>query len=132
MAKTRQRSRLVVGGGRAGGFPPGKPGDISLDIDAATRPHVVGDIAFAPLRSMTFSAVLFERVPFMSFTGPNLQALGEAARVLQPGGSLSIETGIVAPMLEIHAGLRGAGFANIVGTITSIGSRLIEAVLGGI
>jgi hypothetical protein len=40
--------RLVVGGGRAPGFPEAEPGDISINIEPWTRPSAVADIAIAP------------------------------------------------------------------------------------
>ena len=125
--------RLVVGGGRA--YPENlRPDDITLDVRTAARPDICGDIARAPFRSGTFGEVYFERVPFTAFSGRNLGALDEAARLLQPGGRLVIETGRIAPVNEIVAGLRAAGFHTV--TVTRRGLALaailrIEAVLGG-
>jgi hypothetical protein len=60
--------RLVVGGGRAPGFPEPEPEDISINIEPWTRPSAVADIAVAPFASRTFSDVFFERIPFMVLT----------------------------------------------------------------
>ncbi len=125
--------RLVVGGGRA--YPENlRPGDVTLDVRTAARPNVCGDIARAPFRSGTFDEVYFERVPFTAFTGRNLGALDETARLLRPGGRLVIETGRIAPVNEIVAGLRAAGFHSV--TVIRRGLALaaalrIEAALGG-
>ncbi|HEY9379448.1 MAG TPA: hypothetical protein VIQ02_20405, partial [Jiangellaceae bacterium] len=103
--------QLVVGGGRAADMPA-TPG-ISLNTNPAARPHVVGDIANAPFRSGSFSSVYFERVPFSSFTGRNIGALDESARLLRPGGELIMQTGPAAPAAEIMGRLEQLGFTNI-------------------
>jgi hypothetical protein len=84
--------RLVVGGGRAYDFPKLKRHDLSLNIDADALPHIQGDIGAAPLASDLFAEVYFERVPYDAFTGVNVHAIKEAARLLQPGGRLIIVT----------------------------------------
>lgn len=55
--------RLVVGGGRARGFPKLKPGDISLNIDGDALPDVQGDINRAPFRSGAFHDVYLKKYP---------------------------------------------------------------------
>lgn len=101
---------LVVGGGRAGALsvwdaetenwypilamprhPQGRY--ITLNRDFAARPDVVGDINRSPFASRTFIRVYFERVEWTSFTGKNLGAINESARLLLDGGQLIIETG---------------------------------------
>ena len=119
--------RLVVGGGSL--FGTLRLEDVSLNIDPATRPHVVGDIIHSPFRSAVFQQVYFERVPFTVFTGQNRQALVEAARILQPGGQLVVETGRVAPLDQLILILGDAGFTNI----NTLQSRIlrITAISGG-
>jgi len=122
--------RLVVGGGRAQGFPGLQPRDISLNIRRAAVPHVVGDIAAAPFRSSSFGSAYFERVPYYAFTGKSAGALQEAARVLRPGGQLTIETGSDAPTGEIVGNLAMAGFRGI--TEEDLGFKRFTAILGGL
>ena len=120
---------LVVGGGRAGPLrvwdaetdawyelsamprhPRGRYVTLNLDLD--TRPDVVGDINKAPFASRSFSRVYFENVGWMSFSGGNLGAINESARLLMDGGQLIIETGSgVRPHLnEIEQRMRETGF----------------------
>lgn len=122
--------RLVVGGGRAAAFPTLQSGDISLNIARAAQPHILGDITSVPLQPGQWRTVFFERVPFPSFTGNNIDALSEAARVLCPGGRLMIETGSAAPLQEITTRLRVLGFTNI--HITGRNFLRITATLGGL
>jgi hypothetical protein len=129
MMSARESGRLVVGGGHAPTFPLLGKADVSLNIDPVARPDVLGDIALAPFQSASSREVYFERLPFTAFTGPNIGALSESARILQPGGRLAIETGIAAPVAEIVAGLRAAGFTNI--NVDSLGLLRITAVRGG-
>ncbi len=106
--------RLIVGGGRPPRFLKGQANDVSVNLDAAAAPHVVGDINLAPFRTGSFNEVVFERVQYQSFTGNNAGALQEAARMLRPGGRLNIITGAAAPVDEITLALRAAGFNKIV------------------
>jgi hypothetical protein len=103
------KRRLVVGGGRAGptrvwdpetqawyniaAMPQPNSKAVKLNIDRDARPDVVGDINKAPFAGRTFRQVYFENVTYEEFTGRNLGALNESARVLIPGGQLVIETG---------------------------------------
>jgi len=121
--------RLVVGGGRAATFPALRAEDISLNIAYTARPHVLADIASAPLQAGQFRTVYFERVPFPAFTGRNSGALSESARLLRPGGRIVIETGSAAPLNEIVTLLRALGFTNI--RVTGRHVLRVTAVLGG-
>jgi hypothetical protein len=121
--------RLVVGGGRAPGFPSAAPGDLSLNVNPASVPDVLGTIAQAPFRAEAFPSLYVERVPFMSFTGRHASALVEAARILQAGGRLVIETGIYAPERAIIDTLHTTGFADIV--VERAGLLRITARRGG-
>jgi hypothetical protein len=123
------RGRLVVGGGRSVHFPILGKSDISLNIDPVANPDVLGDIASAPFKSASCDEVYFERVPFLSFTGPNIEALSEVARLLSLGGQLGLETGIAAPVDEIVARLRAAGFIGI--DVARLGLLRVTAMLGG-
>jgi hypothetical protein len=90
--------------------PRGRYVTLNRDLDA--RPDVVGDINKAPFASQTFSRVYFENVEWASFTGNNLGALHESARVLREQGRLVIETGSgVRPhLVAIKNQMREAGF----------------------
>jgi ubiquinone/menaquinone biosynthesis C-methylase UbiE len=71
---------------------------------------VQGSVGSAPFKAGSFSEVYFERVEYQAFTGNQIGALAEAARVLRPGGLLIIETGSIAPVAEIVAELNRLGF----------------------
>ncbi len=122
--------RLVVGGGRATGFPALEAGDVSLNTSLAASPHVMGDIGAAPFKSGSFGELFFERVPFDAITG---NALSESSRVLQPGGRLSIITGYGADASEITTGLRQNGFTNIGIRLPTGANRTLSvtAIRGG-
>jgi hypothetical protein len=122
------RGRLV-GGGRSVNFPTLGKAEISLNIDPGASPDVLGDIASAPFKSASFDEVCFERVPFPSFTGLNIDALSESARLLHWGGQLVLETGIAAPVDDIVARLRAVGFVGI--DVARLGLLRFTAVLGG-
>ena len=120
---------LVVGGGRAGpvrvwddeteawydlSAMPRHPrkGYVTLNIDYDARPDVLGDIAKAPFADQSFFRIYFENVEWASFTGANLGAINESARILKTGGQLVIETGGgVRPHLDtITQRMREVGF----------------------
>jgi ubiquinone/menaquinone biosynthesis C-methylase UbiE len=105
--------RLVVGGGRVPHYPRLKPGEVSLNIDGDTVPHVQGDIARAPFRAESFKEVYCEKLPWDAFTGSKIGAIKEMARVLRPGGRLVIETGSLVPIGEVLDAMREAGFSYV-------------------
>ncbi len=121
--------RLVVGGGRVSDFPKLRPRDISLNLDGDAIPHVQGDINKAPLQSSRFLEVYLEKVPYDAFSGQNIGAIGEAARLLEPGGRLVIETGTMAPISEITIAMRKAGFKYV--RVAYRGYLRITGRLGG-
>src|SRR5438309_4330272 len=101
MAANRWR-RLVVGGGRAFGFPKLRPRDLCLNIDADALPDVQGDIGAAPFATASFAEIYFEKVSYDAFTGKNLHAIKEIVRLLEPGGRLIIETGSNVPIADVR------------------------------
>jgi SAM-dependent methyltransferase len=86
---------------------------VLFDYNHDALPDVVGDINHAPFATGTFDRVYFERMPYFEFTGDSIGALGEAARVLRPGGRLDILSGRMAPGDEVVAELERLGFTNI-------------------
>ena len=104
-------NRLVVGGGRANGFPQLAEGDVSLNISQNANAHVLADIrTVSPSTLGRFNEVVFERVPFDAITP---QAIRNSAAVLQPGGRISITTGRLVDRAALQASLEQAGFRNV-------------------
>ena len=143
--RTKRKPRLVVGGGRAparqvydadfGGyievraFPPLKPGDISLNSDVDALPDVAGDITLAPFADGALREVYFEKVSHEVLTAAGSAAVAEAARVLEAGGRLVIETGSGVPLEQVKKALQGAGFQSL--RVTRRGFVRITGRLGG-
>ncbi len=118
-------TRLVVGGGRADGFPALKPDDVSLNKDPDAKPDVVGDIGRAPFEDDEFESVYFERVPYDMLTGREPPpALTEAYRVLKSGGNIEILTGDAAPADAISENMSDSGF-------TGVTSQYVPSAGGG-
>lgn len=106
--------RLVVGGGHRRDFPPLKACDVSLNINPEHEPDIVADVARIPLEDASVDSVYFEHMPYPAFTGRRRGGLGEAVRVLKPGGRLRILTGPGAPRREITSELRRLGCVGVV------------------
>jgi hypothetical protein len=141
--------KLVVGGGRAGpmriwdsvtetwyeieGMPEPRSRAVKLNIDPDARPDVIGDINRAPFKSQAFVEVLFEKVPWDTFTGENLGAINESARILKPGGRLVIETGsgVRSCLAAFRERMDELGFRNIRVTQKRRGGVRIAGRLGG-
>ena len=122
-------NRLVVGGGRANGFPALNEGDIALNISVASQADIIADIRFvSPSNIGRFRTVFFERVPFDVIDNA---AASNAAQLLQPGGRLHILTGRAANRNVIRAALERAGFVDI--QINENFDRALEIIarLGG-
>ncbi|MDO8757352.1 MAG: hypothetical protein Q7J64_05025, partial [Elusimicrobiota bacterium] len=77
--------RLLVG---ESAWPFRRPGDLTMDIDPAVRPKIVGSISAPPIRDGALRQIYWERMPYTAFVGENIGALKEAARILIPGGRL--------------------------------------------
>jgi SAM-dependent methyltransferase len=84
--------------------------DVSLNLDADAQPHVQADINRSPFEPEAFDEVYFEKIPYDAFTGPNVGAIKEVARILRPGGRLVIETGRLVPIKEVRTAMRNQGF----------------------
>ena len=106
-----------------------KEDDLCINLDPKALPDVQGDVARLPFCSAQFAEVYLERVPFSAFTGPRIEAVREIARVLQPGGRVIIETGILAPGAQLRGALQEVGFRNI--RLTMKGLLRVSARLGG-
>jgi hypothetical protein len=141
--------KLVVGGGRAGprrvwdavtaawfeveGMPLHGADVVTLNIDPGAQPDMIGDVARMPFRGGAFREVYFEHVPWAAFTGGNLVAIDESARVLLPNGRIVIETGGgVKPSLPVlRERMAALGFRNVRVTFRRDGSVRVSARLGG-
>lgn len=87
--------KLIVGGGRHGSFPKLKVSDISININAAALPHIVGDIFHHPFKPQSFDHILFERFPWHWLLERRPSGITISASLLKPGGILVILTGLV-------------------------------------
>lgn len=101
-------------------------GTISVNPNAAHGPTVVGRSQQLP-----FQDSVFGRVTMNHFPADQLDAatLSEAARVLKPGGSLSITTGRLADVGGIVDRLSNLGFTTTVGRVEG-GLPWIRGILG--
>lgn len=95
-------------------WPYRRAGDLTMDVNPAVRPQIVGSISSPPLRDGAVREIYWERMAYQEFTGKNAGAMKEAARILIPGGRLDIRTGDAAPIRAIIRGLEAAGFVKIV------------------
>lgn len=102
-----------MGGGSASGFPTIPDSAVSLNINLAASPHVVGTVSNLPFAPGSFSTVVYEALPYTAFTGDNIGAIAQTVGVLAPGGTLSILTGSAANAAEITGAMEAAGFATI-------------------
>jgi RHS repeat-associated protein len=105
--------RLVVGGGRAPGFPDVPQGSTTLNIRASANPDTVGSISNPPYEPGQFSEVYYEYVPYTAFTGENAEAIAATSRIMSSGGRLIIDTGSRCPIQEVQSLLEENGFSNI-------------------
>lgn len=127
---------LVVGGvglpaaGPYAGGPFVRAGEMSLNTDPAARPDVLGDILVTRFPDRSFERVRFERVPFTAFSLNRAGALGEAARILAPGGRIEIETGILMPVEQVMREMPAAGFKDVQLTLMQPGGWSVSGVRG--
>ena len=109
---------LVVGGGRASDFPPLGPDDIGININPGAKPHVIADGNRMPVKDGSMANVVVENLRPQDFQGRGM--LAESHRVLEPGGSLRVQTGGMMGSAERQAEVAGmvkeleaAGFRNV-------------------
>ncbi len=122
--------RLVVGGGRAAGFPALSQGDVTLNISSDSRAHITGDIrTINPSKIGTFNSVFFERVPFDIL---DQAAFRNAAGMLSQGGKLRILTGRAASRNSIRECLEKSGFVDVQMNETFDRALEVNARLGGL
>jgi len=103
--------RLVVGGGRAPGFPALRNTDLTLNISPTSKADIVADIRQIDTSKVgKFKEVFFERLPFEVI---DEEAISNAANLLKPGGKLHIITGRAANRNKLREHLEQAGFTDI-------------------
>lgn len=87
-------------------------GVLSVNPDITHGPSVVGRSQQLPFADRSFSSITMNHFPSDQFGGGTLS---EAARVIRPGGSLSITTGRRADVASIVSELQSLGFITRVG-----------------
>ena len=86
---------LVVGSGHF--YRQRREGEVFLDVDPVARPDILSDIRSAPIiPEGHFQTVQYEGFPYPPLLEQPSQALAETYRVMKPGGSLEITTGLGA------------------------------------
>jgi hypothetical protein len=104
---------LVVGAGRAKGFPTVNPGSLALNVDPSALPDIVADIATVNPNSVgVFPNVLYENLNYLDV---NQAKLNNTYSLIEPGGKLTIWTGVNASTTRANFNtmLKAAGFVDI-------------------
>jgi len=109
---------LDVGGGSFSGMTTKSivrtpEGVVSINPNAAHGPTVVGRAQNLPFADASFDRVTMNHFPADQFEGGTLS---EVARVLGPGGQVSITKGKIADVSAITSELNRLGFSTTVGT----------------
>jgi hypothetical protein len=110
--------RLVIGGGDAEGYPRLGNADVALNIDPAARPDVIANGNRLPIADRTMSNVTVENLRTADFMGRGM--VDESYRVLEPGGTIRVQTGggmgsteRAAEVNQVVDEMRNAGFRDI-------------------
>jgi hypothetical protein len=113
-ARTAEGVRVVIGGGRATGFPRHPPETITINPDVGARPDIRAIGQQLPLAPGCASDILIERLPYNLLQGqPGRQMFAEAHRTLRQGGTLRGITGEAADWDSLREALRAVGFRRI-------------------
>ncbi|MGC8462009.1 MAG: hypothetical protein ACP5OR_09295 [Candidatus Dormibacteria bacterium] len=105
MAQSAQRRTLIVGGGRAPNFPVHSLHDITVNPDPAAAADITGTLEDVHAPYGSFTDILFERVPWRALCDQNSYG-ARCMSLLAPGGTLTIQTGMNAPILDLAQALR--------------------------
>ncbi len=129
MAQSHAGRSLVIGGGRTQGFPAHDRDVITLNPDPAARADVTGTLEHFSAAPGSFSHIHFERVPWRALATQH--RYGSLCRtLLAPGGMLTIETGMNAPILDLGSALRlplaSPMRINTTGTTLHLEQRLLH------
>jgi RHS repeat-associated protein len=107
-------TRVVIGGGRAPGFPRHGAGTITINPDTAALPSVIGVGQRLPLKTRSATSVLVERLPYTALIErEGRQMFAEAHRVLSRNGVITGITGSRADVGAIQRALKAVGFRRI-------------------
>ena len=106
MAHCESNQVLIVGGvGKGAGRKA-----VTLNIDEAANPDVIGVAQRLPFGPGSFNHVNIERLPYTQLT---TRTFSEAFNVLSSGGRVSGITGSGANINAIVNALKGGGFVNV-------------------
>jgi hypothetical protein len=121
---------IVVGGGRAKGFPIHDSNTITINPNPDALPDIIGVGQNMPtIPSNSTSKVLIERLSYKLLTGKaGRQMFSEVHRILENGGIINGITGSNASMNAIRDALKAVGFKKINVSVDWDGTIIFSGV----